>query len=97
MKSQIETEYSTKLLEIKLKLETEKKGLLSFIANEFRQYFDPQDIINDHSIKKLLSKTKESLDKLTKSDLSIRSLIKANINQLTEDAVAQYVLGNKKY
>jgi len=89
---QYETKLSSMINELKMKIENEKRTILSFVIDEFRQYFDPNENIDDASFKKVVFKAKESLNKYKQSDSSIRRLIGVSNSQTTEDAIAELIL-----
>lgn len=83
-----ETGFSRKLNDYKNKHESEKKRIFSYAANEFRQFFNPSETLDEKSFKSLLSKIRREYDKLSFSDANVRRLVGANPNQPTEEAVA---------
>ena len=88
-----EANYTQKLNEIRMNFDAERRRLFSFVATEFRQYFDPRDSIDENSFKNVLSSVSKALNELKKTDNQIRRLVNANEDQNTDDAVAQIVLG----
>jgi len=90
---QAESAYSMKLNEIKSKWESEKRRLLSFTADEFKLFFNPQETMDERSFKSLISRAKEEISRLSKMDAAIRRMVGAAPRQPTEDAVAQVLVG----
>lgn len=87
-----EANYTQKLNELRINFDSEKRKLFSFVATEFRQYFDPRDSIDENSFKHVLTSVSKALNDLRKTDDQIRRLVNANEDQNTDDAVAQIIL-----
>lgn len=83
-----EASFSRKLHDYKNKCENEKKRIFSFAANEFRQFFNPSETMDEKSFRSLLSRIRREYDKLSFSDTNVRRLVGANPQQPTEEAVA---------
>lgn len=83
-----ETNFSKKLHDYKTKCENEKKRIFSYVASEFRQFFNPSEIIDEKSFRYLLARIKKEYDKLYYSDTNVRRLVGAAPQQPTEEAVA---------
>ena len=91
-KSQVleaQNKFSSDLSIEKAKSEAEKRKILSFAADEFRDFFNPSEVISERAYRNLITKTKESLLKLKDNDAKIRRLVGANHEQNTVDAVAE--------
>ena len=88
----LEASYEHRLQEYKNKWENEKRRIFSFTVDQFRQYFNPSEPMNERNFRSLLGKIKKELDKLTESDSIIRRLVGANPKQPTDEAVSQIVL-----
>lgn len=91
-KLQAESQYNERLEEFKGKSEAEKRALLAFGADSFRDFFNPGATIDERSYKAVLEKAHEKLVQLTQSDAHVRRMVSASEQQTTEDAVAQLLL-----
>ena len=89
-----ESKYSSKLAEAKANLNSEKHDIFSFVCNEFRENFDPQDPINERSFRKCVIKTKDELRKLQKMESAVRKMVGASPAQNTADAVAKVIVSH---
>lgn len=89
-----ETNFNTRLDEQKSKCETEKRRIYSFIADTFKQYFNPHEGMDEKSFKSIVSRARDELSRLIASDLAIRRLVGAASHQKTDDAVAQLIMNN---
>ena len=67
-------------------------NILSYAASELNSLFSSDQTINERTYRALISKAREELERLSKSDSSIRRITKASDKQTTEDAVMQLVL-----
>jgi chromosome segregation ATPase len=84
-----ESDFTTKLEEAKRKLESEKRRIFAFAADNFSQFFNPQEAIDENSFKAVVVRAKNELGKLANSDVLIRRTVGASPGQDTTDAVAQ--------
>lgn len=75
----------------KLKIESEKRKIFSIAATTLSNLFETTSKLDERSFKTLMSKAKESIEKLSNSDTAVRRLVNASPGQLTEDAVAKFV------
>lgn len=89
----VENEFASKLDERINHWEKEKKKIFSYVADQFRQFFNPIDVIDEVSFKNVIANVKQELIKLQSMEIEIRRLVGAQSNQRTEDAVAQIVIG----
>ena len=87
-----QTDAATKLREEKIKLDSELRKIYAFTMNEFRQFFNSCDLINDRTYKKLIYQVRGILEELSSSDTAIRRLVGADMQQKTEEAVAQALI-----
>lgn len=87
---------NAKLEEENKKYETEKRKIFSTIADTFRQFFTIDSSLNEKTFKSTLFKARDELARLTSLDKSIRRLVNAEVNQKTDDAVAQIVISQSK-
>lgn len=83
-----EASFSRKLQDYKNKCENEKKRIFSYAANEFRQFFNPSETMDEKSFRSLMSRIRKEYDRLYTSDTNVRRLTGAGPHQPTEEAVA---------
>lgn len=88
-----ESQYSAKLEENRSHYEKEKMKIFSFVADQFHQFFNPIEVIDESSFKMVVSRVKDELTKLLITDETVRKLVGADPTQKTEDAVALIVVG----
>ena len=88
-----ESQFNSRLAEQKTKFEAEKRRLISFAADEFRQYFNANDSIDERTYHSIIIKVKDELSRLQRIDGNIRRIIGASGRQTTDDAVAQLLMG----
>ncbi|OHT15106.1 hypothetical protein TRFO_14461 [Tritrichomonas foetus] len=93
-KLQAEAQYNERLEEFKGRAEAEKRTLLAFGADSFRDFFNPGTTIDERSYKYVIEKAHEKLVQLAKSDAHVRRMVSACEQQTTEDAVAQLLLNS---
>lgn len=87
-----ESDTSEKVNQVKAKAEEDKRKLISIAAQEFSQFFNAGDQIDERSFKTLIGKAKDEINRLTKMDTAIRRLVGASGKQATDDAVAQALI-----
>ena len=86
-----ESQYTLKLNEMKMKWENEKKSLLVYVVDEFHQFFNAKEQIDEKSFKATIQKAKTEIDRLQKTENAIRKMCNVNGQQSTDDAVARIV------
>jgi chromosome segregation ATPase len=84
-----ESDFAVKLEEAKRSLESDKRRIFTFAADQFHQFCNSQDTIDEEAFKTIMTKAREDLTTLTKSDLTIRRTIGAAPGQETSEAVAR--------
>ena len=89
-----ETNFNTRLDEMISKFETEKRRIYAFIADTFKQFFNPHEGIDEKSFRSIVSRARDELSRLVSTDLAIRRLVGAASHQKTDDAVAQLIMNN---
>ena len=87
-----ETTYRAKSEENKARFESEKRKIFVFVADQFRQYFDPHETIDENSFRAMILRVKEALNRLTVCDNSVRRLVGAEFQQRTDEAVCHAML-----
>ena len=90
-----ESQYTAKLSEQKTKWEAEKRRILAFVADELRQFFNANEAIDEKSFRSIITKAKEEINRLQRTDAAIRRMVGATCRQTTDDAVAQLVISTK--
>lgn len=83
--------YLSRLESQKVKFENEKRKLFAFVADQFRQFFNPQDSLDETTIKAIITRASSELARLISSDFAIRKMVGADMQQRTDDAVAQLI------
>ena len=91
-KVQAESNYNAKLEEQKVKAEAEKRKLFALGADAFRNFFNPNEQIDERSFKLVLERARDTIARLNKSDNDIRRMLGAGEGQTTPDAVAQLLM-----
>lgn len=87
-----ESQYNAKLEEQRTKAEVEKRRLFALGADAFRSFFNPSEQIDERSFKAVLEKARNTISKLSQSDVAIRRMLGAGEQQTTQDAVAQLLM-----
>jgi chromosome segregation ATPase len=90
-----ESEWNAKFNEQKVKWEGERRKLFSVAAESFRQFYNPQDAIDERSFRKVIDRAKDELTALSGSNACIRRIVGAGAGQKTDDAVAQALLSQR--
>lgn len=88
----VETDCSIKCDQLKTIYETEKKDFLCYIVQNFKQFFDLRNEMNEDSIKSAIVKIKNELTFLRNLENSIRKLTNAQEGQSTEDALTDLII-----
>ena len=91
-----ESQFASKLEERKNRWEKEKRKIFSYVADQFRQFFNPIEVIDEISFKSVISRVRDELIRMQNTDIEIRRLVGADSRQRTEDAVAQIVIGQSE-
>ncbi|OHT06691.1 hypothetical protein TRFO_25146 [Tritrichomonas foetus] len=86
-----EAEFNSKIDEQRTNLENEKRKLFAFVADQFRQFFNPHDSLDENTFRCLVSKASSELIRLMSSDMAIRKMVGADVRQKTDDAVARII------
>lgn len=89
---QAESNYASRIQDNKNRWENERKRIFAFAADEFRQFFNPSEAMDERAYKSLLARIKKELDKLSAADQNIRRLVLAGPHQPTDEAVAQMIM-----
>lgn len=87
-----ESDYKQKLDEQRGRWNNEKQQYFTYAAEQFRQFFNPQESIDERAFRDILRKARDEMLMMSASDTSIRKLVGADPRQKTEDAVAQIVM-----
>lgn len=90
--TEMESECVQKIDKLKSKFDSEKRALFAVIADEFRQFFDPSERIDERSFRNVICKVSSEVRKLMRTDSNVRRLVSAAENQTTEEAVAQTLI-----
>jgi chromosome segregation ATPase len=86
-----ESDFHAKLEEQKTQWQNEKRRVLAFVIDQFRQFFDPQSGIEEDAFQGIVLRAKEEITRLMQSDQAVRRLVGADPRQKTEEAVGGYV------
>lgn len=87
-----ETRYQSVIDDLKASFTIEKRKIISYIAQNFRQYFDAKHELEEESFKIIVTKAREELDRLLNQETSIRHLLGLTSKASIEDAVAKLIL-----
>jgi chromosome segregation ATPase len=90
-----ETAYAAKLDDHRSQWDADKRRVLLFIADAFKPYFSPQDLIDERTIKNVVNKAKKELTALNEANTAVRKIVGAQPYQNTADAVAQAMIGRE--
>ena len=82
-----ETECAAKISEQKTKFEAERCKLFAYVADAFRQYYNPQEIMDECSFRIVVNQVRDKLKSLASSNDALRRLVNAPEYQNTYDAV----------
>lgn len=63
----IESDWTTKFDEERAKYESEKRRLFTFIVEQFRQFFNPQETINEGTLKAVIMKVRDALGRVSET------------------------------
>lgn len=63
-----QSEFTQKLDEIKGKFEKEKKKYFTYVADQFRQFFNPQEVIDENSFREIISRVRNELSRIPLTD-----------------------------
>lgn len=88
----LEREFESRLNEVRAKAETDKKRAWTYFAESLSQFFSPHETINERTVKRVVDKAKEELDRLNTLETTIRQMVRARDGQSTQDAVARLIL-----
>jgi DNA repair exonuclease SbcCD ATPase subunit len=87
-----EAESAARMSEQKAAAENEKRRIIGFAADSFKQFFSPQDVIDERSFKQVIGRARDELVALTDTNTAVRRIVGAPAHQKTDDAVAQVVM-----
>lgn len=85
----VESKCAQQIHEANAKIESEKRRIISIAIDEFRNFSNSSKSLDERSYKSLLSRIKNELEKLSKTDSNIRRLTGAQPYQATDEAVAK--------
>jgi predicted transcriptional regulator len=88
-----ESEYAAKLNEEKSRWDKEKRRIIAYVADAFKQYFKPQEAMDERTLKQIVTKARDELATLSTTNAAVRRIVGASSHQRTDDAVAQACLG----
>ena len=63
-----QSEFTQKLDEQKGLCEKEKRKYFTYVADQFRQFFNPQEVIDEKSFREVILRVKNELSKVTSHD-----------------------------
>jgi chromosome segregation ATPase len=88
-----ESESAARLNEQKAHTENEKRRILAYVAEAFKQFFNPQEVIDETAFRHVVLRARDELAALVDLNQAVRRIVRASAHQKTEDAVAQAVMG----
>ena len=74
--------------------EKRMRSLFSFFAQNFNQFFDPSQKINEDSFRNLVVIIRKEIDKLRKQDKAVRIFLEARDDQTTEEALTKFIINS---
>jgi predicted nuclease with TOPRIM domain len=86
-----ESDFHDKLQKQKIALQADKRRIFAFVIDQFRQFFNPQSLLEEEACYAIIRRARDEIVRLTQSDQTVRRLIGAEPSQRTEDAVAQLI------
>ena len=89
-----ESDCAAKMNDQKTKLESEKRRLYAFVADAFKQFYNPQETMDERSFRSVVNHVRDELNALTLTNTAVRRLVGASQHQKTDDAVAQALMGS---
>jgi hypothetical protein len=87
-----ESAFAAKIEDEKSQWESEKRRILSFVADAFKHFIGAHESIDEQTIRKAVSRAKKELVGLTEANTAIRRIVGAEGSQNTVDAVAQMLM-----
>ena len=87
-----EMHYQGVIEESKSEFLTEKRKVIGFVAQQFRQYFDARMELDDNCLKYVVKAVRGELDRLSKQEASLKRIVGTSSNEALEDAVSRIVL-----
>ena len=88
----LDAQFNSKLEEAQAKAENEQRAIYAFVADAFRSFYNPCQVIDSVAFKIVVEKTRDELRRLRKSDREIRQMLGAFEGQTTQDAVARHLM-----
>jgi chromosome segregation ATPase len=86
MQSQAEIE------EQRERIEREKREVLAMIANQFKQYYDPRNELDAHTVQQIVEKASGDLNRFVRQDTSLRKIVGIGSSDSLEEAMTTIVL-----
>jgi chromosome segregation ATPase len=83
-----ESEFVEKFEEAKKRWDERKRRIIGFVLDQFRQFFNRKGAVDENSLRDVVVAVREELQRLKNSDDRIRTVVRANSSQKTDDAVA---------
>jgi hypothetical protein len=71
----------------------EQRTDIAYAADSFKQFFNPQDVIDERTFRQIIGRAREELQILGETNAAVRRIAGAAAHQKTDDAVAQAVMG----
>jgi chromosome segregation ATPase len=90
-----ESDCAGRVNELKASADNEKRRILAYAADSFKQFFNPQDVIDERSFRQVLGRARDELAVLTEMNAAVRRIVGAPSHQKTDDAVAQALIGRE--
>jgi chromosome segregation ATPase len=88
-----ESDCAARLNEQKAQWDKEKRRIIAYVADAFKQYFNPQEAMDERALKQVVCKARDELAALSATNAAVRRIVGAASHQRTDDAVAQACLG----
>ena len=87
----IETNCAQEIEDVKSKLDSDKRKLFSFAAEEFRRFCCPADNLDERGYRSLIKRVRKELDRLFQTEAMVRRISGAVPKQPTDEAVSNLI------
>jgi chromosome segregation ATPase len=88
----LEAGFEQRSLEAKSRSEGEKRSLFAFVAEQFRQFCDVSQNLNEGNFRDLVIRVKQEFASLLEMEVALRRLTNTTQNQSVQEAVEQIVI-----
>jgi hypothetical protein len=78
--------------EQKAKSDNEKRETFSIVANAFRQFFDPRNLVDTKYVQSIVERASSDLTKLQRQDAALRKIVGVGTSDCLEGAITKILL-----